>query len=1252
MMADGFRHEKAAEFVAKHQYGPAPRGRPRGRPKQQYGPAPRGRPKQQYGTAPRSRPYSVSHSLSATAATSERLRQHVVSRSSSLMTPTLGPGRQSADIMSSASVGRLSSSTLKQLGLSNHVGGSAATTTTNTRPSLPSSAGAGDGLCHDDLLLTMAKRLNDAAARSSRGTGVGGASGNCDGIETQQHGIDTRQNAIETRQHATDTMVPRSVHGNNRVCDDAELGLRRSLQTDGPPYHDFDEDTDTEQDNVAVDTSTLDTSADVAYYCTDNESDYETCNDDGGDNNDGGDTDNRCHVVADMCQHQPVAVGICGGDRSSTADSRMSANSNNVNSSTLSATSVKQSSLSADTSSTDCHVTMKPLSHFADTPDRDRSIATKQSLSLSTDTSNASSSQSNRRRCQTSKPVNPSSRAVGRPGPDVPSSMYTGVSRLKDSRVVLCDVVKSGFAMIDADGTCHLSAATACTSDPLTGDTGRMKGTDTEQKVNSVSTLSAAAATLLQAAAPSICTTASSDVDVSAESDTETVVMATTSDVEACVCSPTSSVSSTSESDIAKSLSVAESDTDLAAVAKATTSSPSVSATSLASLSSSAESKQTASTKSLYYDYDAGVDTLCTTTDTGDNKSDTGTDDTLCAESDTETVAMATTSDAEASIQSLPAAKCTAGSDALCTTMDTGDNKLDTETDMYTESDTEPVAMATASDAEASIQSLPAAKCTAGSNALCTTMDTGDNKSDMETDVYAESDTEPVAMATTSTSECSLSTVEADGVKLSVVNVSLSSRDDEDSHPATDNNPEKSTSVDDTGDIPQPVSSSVMHSESPVDDTDGKMDDEGDCPLTQVDLDNAAETDTTQQLSSHGLSGISSECETDTLTSEPCGISEPVQTSLGSISSESETKTLPSESCGISEPVQTSLGGISIKSETKTLPSEPLQTSADNQACDAVTECHSDAVSTPGDNADDEDPAASCAEAVSMETGASTPVSEASLSCADAGTVPMSALTDISESTEQKTTLSLREADPHPLLSSSSLSSSSSAALSVSDAASQMPTCHISSLSQLLSSAKNSRPPYFIHVVARSSAAASGGDRVPGSSPVHQSETAVNGLRSLNAEKLALSAHCDVSATSAASSHQVSVVSIRGASRMKRLLLGEEEEPTVKRPRAAGSIDTMPLPVDRIHRATSTSPSVSVSATSPASSSSNAESSAAGASLLSLAGTHHAAGSSSLSLASLRSDGESVYRLARESMGNSCDTVSYTHLTLPTKRIV
>ena len=127
-------------------------------------------------------------------------------------------------------VSRLSSSTLKLLGLT---GDSSAEADTGDNRSATASDCVADTLCHDDLLLTMAKRLNDAAARSSKSTAsVVAAPAGCDGMDTAQHRL---PNSIETA-----LPPPVTITLGKPECENVEVSLRRSLQTDGPPYHDSD----------------------------------------------------------------------------------------------------------------------------------------------------------------------------------------------------------------------------------------------------------------------------------------------------------------------------------------------------------------------------------------------------------------------------------------------------------------------------------------------------------------------------------------------------------------------------------------------------------------------------------------------------------------------------------------------------------------------------------------------------------------------------------------------------------------------------------------------------------------------------------------------------------------------------------------------------------------------------------------------------------------------------------------------------
>jgi len=127
--------------------------------------------------------------------------------------------------MTTPTVSRLSASTLKLLGMSSHNGsGSVAAGGDNQRTGVA----IADSLSHDELLLTMAKRLNDAAARSSRNAAT------TDGTEAAQRRMSDN---VETGSSWAEQKT-------------TEMGLQRSMQTDGPPYHDTDDDDDAESEYV------------------------------------------------------------------------------------------------------------------------------------------------------------------------------------------------------------------------------------------------------------------------------------------------------------------------------------------------------------------------------------------------------------------------------------------------------------------------------------------------------------------------------------------------------------------------------------------------------------------------------------------------------------------------------------------------------------------------------------------------------------------------------------------------------------------------------------------------------------------------------------------------------------------------------------------------------------------------------------------------------------------------------------------
>ena len=260
-------------------------------------------------------------------------------------------------------VTRLSSSTLKLLGLS-HQDRVVPATSNQHMPPLTSFR---DGLSNDDHLLTMAKRLNFAASRSSRCT-PSRAAATTDNIESDQRRLELPLRLLEKP---------------GRI----EAGLRQSQQTDGPPYHSEDDEGDSDMsgssDTVVSGQSAIDAAG------TNNEASHS-------------DTvmDSRCDSLGDLpstVQNTDMTYGEEYGIVSSDSTDYLS---------TVSQTS--EDNLHGDSS---------PLSGGHITPDDEFSVTEGHSLST-----------------------------VGRQN-----------VRVSPPLVVLCDIVRSGLAPVCGDGTCQLS---------------------------------------------------------------------------------------------------------------------------------------------------------------------------------------------------------------------------------------------------------------------------------------------------------------------------------------------------------------------------------------------------------------------------------------------------------------------------------------------------------------------------------------------------------------------------------------------------------------------------------------------------------------------------------------------------------------------------------------------------------------------------------------------------------------------------
>ena len=441
-MSESFRQEKAAHFVATQRLT---RGRGHWS-----------------GT-------KLSRSLPVVAQ-SPKQRQPMA-RSTSLHTDV----NHCQPVMSSPSVSGLSQSTLKLLGFS-----SAAKTTVLSSNSTaladsmyPSTSGVGDSFSHNELLLTMAKRLNDAAARSSRVTGSPAAT---------PSGL---------TQNKPETTAP--------VSCNSSTDLPQSMQTDGPPFHDPDDDVDSCMDTSAVDFTSEDGQSGyitVDEYVSDSVTD-EKC--DPAPNTAASSDPNMSSAAANSSDDHMPSATASSCDQSvfpTTADScrhNVSPDADNIDSVDIQQGESSQATLCENVVSelaaadsrcdavdgrqlstavesvdheippdTDEVLDVSPSgeqvldvthSNEPDLVDRDgeghRAIGNQQ---LSTNVCQSRSSL----HLTTSQPVKTSS------GIDLcgSSSSRTG-SRAKMPRVELCDIVKSGFAVIGANKTCQLKQISA-----------------------------------------------------------------------------------------------------------------------------------------------------------------------------------------------------------------------------------------------------------------------------------------------------------------------------------------------------------------------------------------------------------------------------------------------------------------------------------------------------------------------------------------------------------------------------------------------------------------------------------------------------------------------------------------------------------------------------------------------------------------------------------------------------------------------
>jgi len=1056
MMSERFRQEKAASFVAKHH-------QPR--------------------VTQRPHPYRFALSCRlSTMSAGQQLQQQLRGRSSYVNPRAVmpRPGGVQSDVVNTptAGVSRLSSSTLKLLGLSNHISSTPATTTTSGdhRYTLPSSSLSADNLCHNEFLLTMAKRLNDAAARSARGS----APASNDGVESMQHSIETP--TLLQRPHDSA---------------DFEMDLHRSLQTDGPPYH----DSDTDEDSIPrVDAAAFDSSTGV--YCTD-ESELRI-------HHHGIETDNRHDVVDD--------AGQCAS------------------------------------------MTLQSNSDVGSSPVTLGSVDSSES-STSMSAANACSSQ------HTSHSINQSFSSAG---VRMSSCIDAG---MKIPCIVLHDVMKSGRVVISHDGTCQLSRAyidNESTYSLISANTGLAKDASSEEKV-----VSASAATLLAAThtLPScVCSTPlslSTEASTDRQSTTDQFAVACDSLRAATEATATLPVSvslsandphlSSSSSSTAINCSVSASQvstsecqsdvgsdnvgTDAAMVATETASvSPPFSSVSADNLSSSSPVSSVPLSSSDTQCY-AGTADLCSLMSASTNvrAGNVGID--------TAPVAMETMSASPLSTSVSP--DNLASSESLSSSSDTNVGTANLGS-----------GAAAIAAAETASESLPSLSVSADNLPSSASLSSSEIQPNVRTgNLYT--DTAAVSMETASAPQ--LSSLIESGPAVSVESVEsgesagIEASGEMNYDSAVTDNVELSGAVDATENMFPDTTLSTALSQSAVGDRgyqdDVDEDDDDGCSVQQMDIVSAATTGMLQTgtTSSQDFTTISAKGESETMSST-CVEGQEVE--LGQTVESSLHSDIASASHGTDKATRTmssqNLSGISAEGKSEAVSSIHIEGKAVESAQVIESSSHSDIalaswrfneVCTPTSIVD-----------ANANTQALAPSLQTVSSVDDANSIPVLTLPFMSASCYQ---LSLSTEMPSvmvvPSKSLPTLGLSSPSARVVNAAASQVPTCHLSSLNQLLGSAVHSRP-YFIHVVAAqrnptaSEVPASLCDQVPALTALHQSEVSNHSVV--------------VAAMNEKSSLSSSAVSVSGGTNRIRKLLQADDEPVTKKVRTSASLGTIPLLVD------------------------------------------------------------------------------------------
>jgi len=264
-MTEGFRQEKATQFVATHRLMRGMRSR-------------------------HSRGTTMCRSLPSIRLSSYEPRQQPIVRSVSVNTAISSAASSQSYVTTSPVVSGLSHSTLKLLGMSQRSSPSASAIVGNLHAT-PS--GMTDAVRRDDLLLTMAQRLNDAAARSSRSTAATTAVTPTPGIDTVAH----RSTVM--------LLQSRPSSGGSQESSSSEIGLQRSTQTDGPPYQDDD-------DTIVVDDDVRESASAITINSEDSHDDDYILIDDVDD----AATNDSCANSCDRDASQSVRVGTHAADSS------------------------------------------------------------------------------------------------------------------------------------------------------------------------------------------------------------------------------------------------------------------------------------------------------------------------------------------------------------------------------------------------------------------------------------------------------------------------------------------------------------------------------------------------------------------------------------------------------------------------------------------------------------------------------------------------------------------------------------------------------------------------------------------------------------------------------------------------------------------------------------------------------------------------------------------------------------------------